>query len=116
MMRMVRASTLIAVLLLLSGCVHPGDSGVQVIVGAKLEPGPGLAPVDYSVVVISGGKFQAVGAQASTPVPINAKRINGLGMIIEPAPGGQPIEPGRAANLILKGEHERVMRGGVWVE
>jgi hypothetical protein len=40
----------------------------------------------------------------------------GLGMTIEPIPGGEPIEAGRAANLILKSDHERVMRGGVWVQ
>ncbi len=86
------------------------------IVGAKLEPGPGRAPVDYSVVVVSGGKFEAVGPQSSTPVPIGAKMTSGLGMTIEPLPGGDPIEPGRTANLVLKGAHDRVMRGGVWVE
>lgn len=102
--------------LFLTGCVHPGDSGVQVIVGAKLEPGPGLQPVDYSVVVIAGGKFQAVGPQSSTPVPIGAKMTSGLGMTIEPLPGGDPIEPGHPANLVLKGERERIMRGGVWAQ
>jgi hypothetical protein len=100
----------------LTGCVHPEDSGVQVIVGAKLEPGPGRAPVEYSVVVVAEGKFQAVGPQSSTPVPIGAKMTSGLGMTIEPVPGGEPIEAGRPANLVLKGEHERVMRNGVWVQ
>lgn len=104
-----------AALLVLAGCVHPGDSGVQVIVGAKLEPGAGLAPVEYSVVVVEGGKFQAVGPQASTPVPIEAKKTNGLGMTLEPIPGGNPIEAGLPANFILKGEHDRTMRAGVWV-
>ncbi len=107
---------LLSGLLILSGCVHPEDSGVQVIVGAKLEPGPGRAPVDYSVVVVADGKFQAVGPQSSTPVPIGAKITRGLGMIIEPVPGGDPIEAGRPANLILKGDHEQVMRAGVWVQ
>jgi len=104
-----------------AGCVRPGDSGVQVIVGAKLEPGPGRSPVDYSVVVVAEGKFQAVGPQSSTPVPIGAKMTSGLGMTIEPIPGGDPIEPGRPANLVLKNGSanetaERVMRNGVWVQ
>jgi hypothetical protein len=85
-------------------------------VGAKLEPGPGQAPLEHSVVVIAAGKFQAVGPQSSTPVPIGAKMTQGLGMTIERLPGGDPIETGRVANLVLKGEHERVMRAGVWVE
>jgi hypothetical protein len=101
---------------LFNGCVRPEDSGVQVIVGAKLELGAGQAPLEHSVVVIADGKFQAVGPQSSTPVPIGAKMTQGLGMTIEPIPGGDPIESGHAANLILKGEHERIMRGGVWVQ
>ncbi len=102
-------------LLFLAGCVHPGDDGVQVIVGAKLDPGAGRAPVEYSVVVVADGKFQAVGPQASTPVPIEAKKTNGLGMTIEPIPGGNPIEAGLPANFVLKGAHQRTMRAGVWV-
>lgn len=103
-------------LCLLTGCVHPEDSGVQVIVGAKLEPGNGGAPLDYSVVVVADGKFRAVGPQSSTPVPIGAKITSGRGMTIEPIPGGEPIAAGRPANLILKGDHERMMRGGVWID
>ncbi len=82
--------------LLLVGCVHPEDSGVQVIVGAKLEAFPGdAAPVEHSVVVVADGKFQAVGAQSSTPVPIGAKMTQGLGMTIEPVSAADPIEVGR---------------------
>jgi hypothetical protein len=102
--------------ILLTGCVRPEDSGVQVIVGARLEPGAGRAPLEHSVVVIADGKFQAVGRQSSTPVPIGAKMTNGLGMTIEPLPGGEPIESGRPANLVLKGGRQRVMRAGAWVE
>ncbi len=107
---------MLAACVVLNGCVRPEDSGVQVIVGARLEAGPARPPVEHSVVVVSGGKFQAVGPQASTPVPIGAKMTSGLGMTIEPVPGGEPIEPGRPANLVLKGEHERFMRGGAWVQ
>ena len=103
-------------LLFLAACVHPEDSGVQVIVGARLEPGPGLAPIEYSVVVVAGGKFTAVGPQSSTPVPIGAKMTQGGGMTIQPVPGGGPIETGRPANLILKGATQRTMRNGVWVQ
>jgi|SRR5579863_4915272 len=121
MQRTIAGTALLAGLILLSSCVRPEDSGVQVIVGAKLEPGAGRAPLEHSVVVIADGKFQAVGPQSSTPVPIGAKMTQGLGMTIEPAPGGEPIESGRAANLILKGGAdssvgERVMRAGVWVQ
>ena len=100
----------------LCGCIPPQESGVKVIVGAKLEAGPGRAPIEYSVVVIADGKFQAVGPQATTPVPKGAEITRGLGSTIEPLPGGEPIEPGRPADLVLKGAVQRMMRHGEWVE
>jgi len=100
----------------LCACISPRDSGVKVIVGARLEAAPGRAPIDYSVVVIADGKFQAVGSQATTPVPKGAEIMRGLGSTIEPLPGGEPIEPGQPADLILKGAAQRVMRRGEWVK
>jgi hypothetical protein len=118
--RKIAGAALSASLIFSISCVRPEDSGVQVIVGARLEAGPAWPPVEHSVVVVSGGKFQAVGPQASTPVPIGAKMTSGLGMTIEPVPGGEPIEPGRPANLVLKGgasrATDRIMRGGTWVQ
>jgi len=114
--RTIVAGVLLAGCVILSACVHPEDSGVQVIVGARLQAGPGRTPMEHSVVVVSDGKIQAVGPQTSTPVPIGARMTSGLGMTIEPVPGGEPIEPGRAANLVLKGVHERIMRAGVWAQ
>lgn len=99
----------------LAGCVSPQESGVKVIVGAKLIPAPGRAPIDYSVVVIESGKFRAVGPQSSTPVPKGAEITQGLGMTIEPETGGASIEPGRPADLVLKGATEKRMHGGEWV-
>ena len=94
---------LVLFVVVLAACVSPEESGVKVIVGAKLDPGPGRAPVDYSVVVIPAENFEAVGPQSSTPVPIGAKMTSGMGMTIEPLPGGDPIEAGQPANLVLKG-------------
>jgi hypothetical protein len=101
-------------------CAPEQPSGVKVIVGARLIAAPGRAPIDYSVVVIDGGKFLAVGPQSSTPVPKGAEMFRGIGMTIEPAPGSGPIEPGQPANLVMKGSPEkgltdRVMRNGEWV-
>ena len=111
------AGIAVGCILLLSACVRPEDSGVQVIVGAKLEPGPGREPVDYSVIVIEDGKFKAVGPQSSTPVPIGAKMTRGIGAVVEPIAGGTPIEAGRPADLVMKsGDHDRIMRRGVWVQ
>jgi hypothetical protein len=97
-------------------CNRPQESGVKVIVGAKLIAAPGRAPIEYSVVVIDGGKFRSAGAQSSTPVPKGAEMTRGLGMTIEPLPGSGPIEAGQQANLILKGSTDRVMRNGEWVQ
>lgn len=115
MARVILRTILAAALAMSAACVRPGDDGVQVIVGAKLAAGPGIAPLEHSVVVVANGKFQAVGPQSSTPVPVGAKMTSGMGMTIEPIPGGDPIETGRAANLVLKGDHERIMRSGSWV-
>jgi len=105
---------LIAVMVL-TACVSPEESGVKVIVGAKLIAGPGRAPVDYSVVVIEKGKIRAMGPESSTPVPKGAEMTRGMGMTLEPAPGAGPIEIGKPADLVLKGSTERVMRDGEWV-
>ena len=102
-------SLLLALALLLTACISPQESGVKVIVGAK------LGAIDYSVVVIAAGKFQAVGTQAATPVPKGSETIRGLGMTIEPLPGGPPIESGQSADLILRGATEtRTMHHGEW--
>ena len=107
---------LVAVILL-AACASP--SGVQVIVGAKLIAAPGSPPIDYSVVVIEGGKFKAVGPQATTPVPKGSEITRGIGMTVVPLPGGDPIEPGRAANLVFKqteqGPVVRTMHDGRWL-
>jgi hypothetical protein len=100
----------------LIGCTSPEESGIKVIVGAKLIPAPGQPPVDYSVIVIEDGKFKAVGPQSSTPVPKGAEMIQGLGATVEPVPGGGPIEPGKPADLVFKGTTERVMHGGQWAQ
>ena len=103
--------------LVLTACT--GSSGVQVIVGAKLIARPGAMPLAYSVVVVENGKFKAVGPQSSTPVPKGSQITRGLGMTVEPAPGGAPIEAGRPANLVLKltdlGPVVRTMRDGRWL-
>ena len=101
--------------LFLGACTSPDASGVKVIVGAKLA-NPGREPIDYSVVVIESGKITAAGPQSAVPVPKGSAITRGLGMTIEPEPGGDPIEPGRPANLILKGSTDRKMHNGEWVQ
>jgi hypothetical protein len=111
---MKKLAVLIAITL--AACTSPDASGVKVIVGAKLIAAPGREPIDYSVVIIENGKITAAGPQSSTPVPKGSAITRGIGMTIEPDPGGDPIEPGRSANLILKGATERKMHNGEWIE
>jgi hypothetical protein len=103
-------------LLLLAGCNSPRESGVKVIVGARLIAAPGQPPIEHSVVVVEGTKFREVGPQSSTPVPKGAEMTGGIGMTIESLPGSGPIEAGRPANLVLKGSAERVMKNGEWAK
>ena len=77
----------IALALALTACTSPQESGVKVIVGAKLIAAPGAAPIEYSVVIVDGSRFRAAGPQRSTPVPKGAEMTRGIGMIVEPAPG-----------------------------
>jgi len=107
---------LVLLLAVLASCTSPKESGVKAIVGARLEAGAGHEPIDYSVVVIEGGKIRAAGTEAAVPVPKGSEITRGKGMTIEPLPGGEPIEPGKPANLILRGSTERVMRNGEWVQ
>jgi len=100
---------------LLAGCTSAKDSGVKAIVGARLERGSTPA-IEHSVVVIAEGKIRAAGTQAAVPVPKGSEITSGLGMTIEPVPGGEPIEAGRPANLVLKGSKDRYMRNGEWVD
>jgi hypothetical protein len=104
---------LLLLTLALAGCTKPDASGVKVIVGAKLIAAPGREPIDYSVVVIEGGKITAAGPQSQVPVPKGSVITRGIGMTIEP--DGDAIEPGHAANLILKGPTERKMHNGEWI-
>jgi hypothetical protein len=101
--------------LFLTACTSPKDSGVKVIVGARLESGANHPPIEYSVVVIADGKIRAAGTQAAVPVPKGSEITSGMGMTVEPVPGGEPIEAGRPANLVLKGPTTKVMRNGEWI-
>jgi hypothetical protein len=102
--------------LTLCACTRPVESGVKVIVGARLDSNSDRDPIEYSVVVIEGGKFRAVGPQADIPVPKGATIIRGLGLTILPVPGGEAIATGHPANLLLEGGGAlREMRNGEWV-
>ncbi len=107
--------TLLVLAVLLAACASKETSGVKAIVGAKLIAAPGREPLEYSVIVIEGGTFRAVGPQSSTPVPKGAEITRGLGMTASPVDSANPIEPGQPANLVLNGATSRTMRNGEWV-
>ena len=107
-------------LALLASCGSPMDSSpVKVIVGAELDPGNGNPRLDHSVIVIRDGKFQAVGPQASTPVPKGAQITSGRGKLITPSPNSSPIAAGEPADLILRdaatNSAEMIMHDGEWL-
>ena len=106
---------LLLLTILLAGCASKESATVKAIVGAKLIAAPGRAPVEYSVIVVEGGKFREVGPQSSTPVPKDAQLIEGRGMTVTPVDSANPIEAGQPANLVLNGASSRTMRNGEWV-
>ena len=109
------------VFMMLASCVSSSDSSpVKVIVGAQLDPGHANPKLEYSVIVIRNGKFQAVGPQASTPVPKGSQTIQGRGKLITPNPGTALIAPGEPADLIMRDAAtqsvEMVMHDGEWLK
>jgi hypothetical protein len=114
-------SICLLMLALLASCGSPPDtSSVKVIVGAQLDPGHDNPRLAYSVVIIRDGKFEAVGPEASTPVPKGAQIISGHGKLITPAASTALIAPGQPADLILRdaatNAAEKIMHDGEWLK
>ena len=103
---------------LLVSCAPP--SGIKVIVGAQLDPGHGNPRLEHSVIVIRDGKFEAVGPQASTPVPKGAQITSGMGKLITPATSSSLIAAGEPADLLLRdaatNSAEKIMHDGQWLK
>ncbi len=93
---------------------------MKVIVGAKLDPGHDNPRLEHSVIVIRDGKFQAVGPQASTPVPKGAQITSGMGKLITPIPSSSLIAAGEPADLVLRdaatNSAEKIMHDGEWLK
>ena len=116
-----KKSILLLMLALLASCGSPADSSpVKVIVGAQLDPGHDNPRLEYSVIVIRDGKFQAVGPEASTPVPKGAQIIAGKGKLVTPAPSSALIAAGEPADLVLRdaatNSAEKIMHDGEWLK
>jgi len=112
---------LLLITALLVSCGSPSaPSPVKVIVGAQLDPGHDRPPLEHSVIVIRDGKFEAVGPQASTPVPKGAQITSGMGKLITPAPSTAVIAAGEPADLVLRNaatkSAEKIMHDGEWLQ
>lgn len=57
---------------------------VTAIVGARLVDGTGAAPIDNSVVLVSGDRITAAGPRASVPVPQGATVVNAASKTVIP--------------------------------
>ena len=114
-------SILLLMIAVLASCGSPaGSSPVKVIVGAQLDPGHDNPRLEYSVIVIRDGKFEAVGPEASIPVPKGAQIIAGKGKLVTPAPSSALIAAGEPADLVLRdaatNSAEKIMHDGEWLK
>jgi len=112
-----KKSLLAALCVACVSCSQPNPD-LQVIVGARLEPGGGQPALEHSVLVISDGKFQAVGPQQTTPVPKGAEVTRGIGKLVTPSSEAGVIAAGKPADLILRDAStlsvEKTMHDGKW--
>ncbi len=120
MLNVLKKSLLLPLIWLLASCGSPEPSPVKVIVGAQLDPGHDRPRFEHSVIVIRDGKFEAVGPQASTPVPKGAQITSGMGKLITPAPSSSLIAAGEPADLVLRdaasNSTEKIMHDGEWLK
>ena len=61
-----------------------GNDAITAIVGARLVDGTGAAPVDDSVILVSGGLITTAGARARVQVPAGAAVFNAAGKTVIP--------------------------------
>src|SRR5258705_4532539 len=57
---------------------------ILVVQGGKVIDGTGRAPVENSVIVIHGGRFQAVGRSGEVSIPANAEIVDVRGKSVLP--------------------------------
>ena len=104
--------------LLLGACGTKPPTRIA-IVGAALYNPPD-SPIPHSVILVEGGRIQALGTQQDVPVPAASQKINGIGKSVWPA-GSEPLRVGSPANLLLgvgippDALTEKRMRNGQWV-
>ena len=87
-------------LLLMTACHKKPDFTLKVLIGGTTVVAPGEAPIEDSIVIISGSKIRSVGARKDIPVPQASDRTDLTGEWIVPAEGSR-IDAGEIANLLI---------------
>lgn len=110
-------------LLALLGCAaEPPRAPVKAIVGATLL-NPGQAPVEYSVILVSGDRILRTGTMVDVPMPAGSEKIAAYGKFVVPV--SEAVEAGKPADLKVLGEDprrnpnaapERVLAAGEWTK
>jgi imidazolonepropionase-like amidohydrolase len=102
-------------------CAPPGEK-VKAIVGATLL-NPGAAPVEYSMIIITGDRITRAGTMVDAPVPAGSEKIAAYGKWVVAEEGA--IEEGAPANLRIYAVDprtnpgalpERRLKAGEWTE
>lgn len=112
----------VCILALLGCAAEPQRPPVKAIVGATLL-NPNQAPVEYSVILVSGDRILRAGTMVDVPVPAGSEKIAAYGKFVVPSAG--VVEAGQPADLQLLGEDprknpnaapERVLSAGEWTQ
>jgi hypothetical protein len=102
---------------LLGGCQQ---SATKVLLGGTLRPSADSAPVEDSIIVITGSTIRAAGLRKDVPVPQDSERTDMRGKWIVGA-GTEPVAANQPANLRIYDQAPgpdskpvRSMTMGVW--
>lgn len=108
--------------LALLGCATESGRPVKAIVGATLL-NPNQPPVEYSVILVNGGRIVRAGTMADVPVPAGSEKIAAYGKFVVPSAGA--VEAGGPADLRILAEDprknpnaaaERALSAGEWAQ
>lgn len=97
---MLRCKWLVGGFLLLFTACQKSDT--KILIGATTVTAEGAAPIEGSVIVVSGSKIRAVGLQKDVPIPQDSERTNLSGKWVAPPAGGR-IAPGETATFDILG-------------
>jgi hypothetical protein len=105
----------LAAALLLVSCQ---SSETKVLIGATTISAPGAAPIEDSVIVVSGHTIRAIGIRKDVPIPQDSERTALTGSWVTPGNGGR-LEAGGEADLAVHsgsatGPVTRRLWHGVW--